>query len=102
MTNEDLCTRIRTASEDSHVLLRQILRADVQMECCTGPERGSRIQMYHSRKLSGVPIKTAGILEQSQPTEQAKYAQACDKNRAKLVILIHAAMFIVNFCLLEK
>lgn len=28
MTNEDLCTRIRTASEDSHVLLRQIVRAD--------------------------------------------------------------------------
>lgn len=28
MTNEDLCTRIRTASEDSPVLLRQILRAD--------------------------------------------------------------------------
>lgn len=28
MTNEDLCSRMRTASEDSHVLLRQILRAD--------------------------------------------------------------------------
>lgn len=39
------------------------LKADIPKECCTGPERGGRIQMYGSRELSGVSIKAAGILE---------------------------------------
>lgn len=92
MTNEDLCTRIRTASADSHVLL---LRADIQMECCTGPESEGRIQMYRSRKPSGVSIKTAGILEQTQPAEQGRYLQACDKIRAILVILVVIILLVI-------
>lgn len=58
-------------NKNSHVLLRQIQTASIQKECCSGPKRGGRIQMYCSRKLSGVCLKTAGILEQKQPTDEA-------------------------------
>jgi len=56
-------------NKNSHVLLRQIQTAYIRKECCSGPKRGGRIQMYRSRKLSGVCLKTTGILEQKKPTE---------------------------------
>lgn len=49
--------------------------------------------MYRSRELSGVSIKTAGILNQDQPTEQVKHLQACGKIR--LIYFATTPIFIV-------
>lgn len=61
MTNEDVCNRMRTASEDSLVLLRQILRAD---------SRHSDGMLHSScerRQNTDVSQGTAGILAHRLP-----------------------------------
>lgn len=81
MTNERRRSRMRT---NGRVLRTAVfysgkyLRADIRAGMLAQvPERGGRIQMYHSRELSGVSIKAAHTLEQ-------QYLEGCDKSRGRV------------------